>query len=57
MHTLGQVAEDHIVEDIGYIPTVEDWLKLLPRLPWMDVVSAAKANKKKVTWDEWEQAD
>lgn len=48
-----QIAEDHIVEDLGFIPSVEDWLKTMPRLPWMDVVSNAKHNKKNFTWKEW----
>lgn len=31
-----QLAEDHIVDDLGFIPTVEKWLKNLPLEPWMD---------------------
>lgn len=29
------IAEDHVVEDIGYIPTIEQWLKELPISEWM----------------------
>lgn len=29
------VAERHIIEDLGSIPTVENWLKGLPIQPWM----------------------
>lgn len=29
------VAELHIIEDMGYIPTVQDYLKYLPMLPWL----------------------
>jgi hypothetical protein len=29
------VAEDHIVEDVGYIPSIQDWLKDLPITDWM----------------------
>lgn len=29
------VAEYHIQEDLGFIPTVEDWLKELPIQLWM----------------------
>lgn len=47
-----QVAEDHIVEDLGHIPSVEKWLKLMPRQPWMDVVSAGKANSKTRKWED-----
>lgn len=29
------IAEQHVVEDLGWIPTVEDWLKNLQHQPWM----------------------
>lgn len=29
------IAEDHVVEDIGFIPTIEKWLKDLPIEDWM----------------------
>lgn len=29
------IAEQHVIEDLGFIPTVEDWLKHLPKEPWM----------------------
>lgn len=29
------VAEDHIIEDLGKIPTVEEWLRKMPIEPWM----------------------
>ncbi len=29
------IAEDHIVEDMGYIPTVENWLSEMQVRPWM----------------------
>ena len=29
------IAEQHILDDLGYIPTVEDWLKELPVKDWM----------------------
>lgn len=29
------VAENHIIEDLGFIPTVERWLRNLPFEPWM----------------------
>ena len=29
------VAEDHVKEDLGTIPTIERWLKNLPVEPWM----------------------
>jgi hypothetical protein len=30
-----EVAEQHILEDLGYIPTVGDWLDLMPIQVWM----------------------
>ena len=50
-----QIAEDHIVEDMGCIPSVEDWLKTMPRLPWMDGRSKARAKRKVVNWDDWNE--
>lgn len=29
------LAEEHVFEDCGFIPTVERWLKDLPAEPWM----------------------
>lgn len=30
-----EIAEQHIVEDLGYIPSPSEWLKLLPIQGWM----------------------
>lgn len=29
------IAEDHIKEDIGFIPTIERWFRNMPVEPWM----------------------
>ena len=29
------IGEDHVMEDLGFIPTVERWLKHLPMEDWM----------------------
>lgn len=29
------VAEDHVMEDCGFIPTLENWLGEMPVKPWM----------------------
>lgn len=29
------VAEDHVIEDLGYLPTLEDWLRNMTLQPWM----------------------
>ncbi len=47
-----QIAEDHIVEDLGRIPSVEEWLRELPVKSWMDVRSAYKT-RDKISWEDW----
>jgi hypothetical protein len=29
------LGEEHVVEDLGTIPTVEQWLRNMPIEPWM----------------------
>lgn len=29
------VAERHVLEDLGFIPSLSDWLKEMPAAPWM----------------------
>jgi len=29
------LAEEHVIQDLGFIPTVEKWLGALPIEPWM----------------------
>lgn len=29
------IAEQHIIEDVGFVPTVQDWLQDLPKQFWM----------------------
>lgn len=29
------VAEQHVIEDLGFLPTLGDWLSAISRLPWM----------------------
>lgn len=36
------IAEEHIQDDLGFIPTIENWLEELPLKPWM---SGAKIRK------------
>ena len=38
------IAENHIAEDLGFIPTLQDWLKEIPVKPWME--GKAKGNRK-----------
>jgi hypothetical protein len=29
------IAEQHVLEDLGFIPSLSDWLKDMPAKPWM----------------------
>ena len=29
------IAEQHVLEDLGFIPSLSDWLKEMPAAPWM----------------------
>ncbi len=29
------LGEEHVLQDLGFIPTMEDWLKKMPIEPWM----------------------
>ena len=42
------IAEDHVIQDLGFIPTVEKWLDYLPTHPWMLGDGANKKSKKQV---------
>ena len=43
------LGEQHILEDMGMIPTLQDWLKELPLRSWM--IRGAKALSKEVESD------
>lgn len=40
------IGEYHVLEDMGFVPTVEQWLKNLPIEPWM--MRGAKAFTKQI---------
>ena len=40
------IGEYHVIEDMGFVPTVEQWLKKLPIEPWM--MRGAKAFTKEI---------
>ena len=39
------IAEEHVLEDLGFIPTVEHWLGEMPARPWMS------GSRKKRKWE------
>lgn len=43
------IAEEHVLEDMGAIPTVQDYLQHLPVLDWL---GGKKREKRKITWDQ-----
>lgn len=43
------IAEEHIQQDLGFIPTMEDWVKEIPLKPWMS--STRKKPKKVIDFD------
>lgn len=43
------IAEEHVIQDLGFIPTMDDWLKDLPIQPWM---SGAKKKRQVMTFDQ-----
>ena len=49
MGEVRQIAYDHIFEDCGFVPTVEDWLKGLQVQPWM--MKADETRKVKASLD------
>jgi len=40
------VAEDHIIQDLGFIPTIEKWVSNIPIESWM--YGALRGQKQKV---------
>ena len=39
------VAEQHVLEDLGFIPSLSDWLNEMPDKPWMAGVRTLKASE------------
>lgn len=46
------IGEDHVIEDLGFIPTVEKWLGNIPIADWMMGTSRGKTVKK-ISLDSW----
>jgi hypothetical protein len=34
-YSVRDIAEEHVMQDLGFIPTMEDWLKEMPIAAWM----------------------
>lgn len=43
------IAEDHVIEDLGFIPSMEHYLKNMQTQPWM---SGTQRSRRKVSYDK-----
>jgi len=43
------ILERHLIEDLGYIPTLSDWLRLIPMQVWMSGQKRVKIKTIKLT--------
>ena len=44
-----QICEDHIIEDLGFIPSVDKWLGNMAIQPWM---GGSMRNRKRISFEE-----
>lgn len=52
------VGEDHVIEDLGFIPTLERWLKNTPIEDWMGGARRKQNTSKEIPYDDCtEKAD
>ena len=47
-----QIAYDHIMEDCGFVPTIEDWVKHIQVQPWMFKSDESRKMKKEIDKEE-----
>jgi hypothetical protein len=47
------VAEQHVLDDLGKIPTVQDYLQGMPMYDWL---GGPKRKKRNLSWDDFETA-
>jgi hypothetical protein len=52
-----QIAYDHIYEDCGFVPTIEDWLKHLQVQPWMMKADESRKVRKELDLEELKQKE
>jgi len=45
------IAEDHVIEDMGFIPTLENWLSNMKKQKWMFGNNRKKAKEKFIKID------
>jgi hypothetical protein len=50
-----QIAYDHIYEDCGFVPTIEDWLKHIQVQPWMMKADESRKIRKEIDIQELKQ--
>jgi hypothetical protein len=52
-----QIAYDHIYEDCGFVPTIEDWLKHIQVQPWMMKADESRKIRKEIDLEELKQKE
>lgn len=52
-----QIAYDHIYEDCGFIPTVEDWMKHIQVQPWMMKADESRKIRKEIDLEELKEKE
>lgn len=45
------IGEDHVLEDLGFIPTLERWLKNTPIETWMSGTRRKQVHSKRIMFD------
>lgn len=51
------IGEDHVIEDLGFIPTMERWLKHLPMEEWMFGSRRRASGGKVIPFEEEESSN
>lgn len=46
------IGEDHVIEDLGFIPTVERWLAHLPMEEWMFGARRKASGGRRISYEE-----
>ena len=44
------IGEQHVLEDCGFIPTVQDWLKNIEPEPWMEKVKTKLSKRMEIEY-------
>jgi hypothetical protein len=56
-YSVRDIAEQHVQEDLGFIPTMEQWFKGMPIEPWMMGRAGAKVTKSFIPMEDGPKDD